>query len=98
MPSVAARPRSLRSLRLRVAATRLARSNSGALLPHSAAMLGVLYGAWSHSTAHPCATTRLFRFIPPHHGAVGSTASPHKDVQVPRAHGDGMDADRKSVV
>src|SRR3546814_16152372 len=48
MPSVAARPRSLCSLRLRVAATRLARSNKGALLPHSAAMLGVLYGAWSH--------------------------------------------------
>src|SRR3546814_14512353 len=48
MPSVAARPRSLRSLRLHFAATRLARSNSGALLPHSATMLGVLYGALSH--------------------------------------------------
>src|SRR3546814_335484 len=92
MPSVAARPRSLCSLRLHFAATRFARSNKGALLPHSAAMLGVLYGALSHSTAHPRATAPLFRFIPPHHGAVGSTASPHNDVQVPCAHGDGMDA------
>src|SRR3546814_21185981 len=55
-------------------------------------MLGVLYGALSHSTAHPRATDTLFRFISPHHGAVGSTASPHNDVQVPCAHGDGIDA------
>src|SRR3546814_7368775 len=40
--------RSLRSLRLRVAAPRLARSNSGPVLPHSATMLAVLYGAGSH--------------------------------------------------
>src|SRR3546814_16096160 len=56
-------------------------SNSGALLPYSAAMLRVLYGALLHSTAHPCATTPLSRFIPPHHAAVGSTASLHMDVQ-----------------
>ena len=45
---VAARPRSPCSLRLHFAATRLARSNSGALLPHSPVLLGVLYGALSH--------------------------------------------------
>src|SRR3546814_8141577 len=56
-------------------------SNRGALLPYSAAMLRVLYGALLHSTAHPCATTPLSRFIPPHHAAVGSTASLHMDVQ-----------------
>ena len=33
-------------------------SNMRALLPHSPAMLGVLYGASSPSTAHPCATCR----------------------------------------
>src|SRR3546814_12155364 len=38
-------------------------------------MLGVLYGALSHSTAHPCATCLPLRFIPPHHGAVGSAAT-----------------------
>jgi len=56
--SVAARHRSLRSLRLHVAAARLARSNSGALLPHSAAMLGALYGALSH-----CARASM-RYVP----------------------------------
>src|SRR3546814_6003678 len=60
-------------------------------LPYSAAMLRVLYGALLHSTAHPCATTPLSRFIPPHHAAVGSTASLHMDVQ--RRAG----ADRKST-
>src|SRR3546814_16131807 len=39
-------------------------SNKGALLPRSAALLGVLYGALSHSTAHPCATCQLLRPIP----------------------------------
>jgi hypothetical protein len=64
MPSVASRPRSLCSLRLRCAAARLARSNSGAFPLRLPAMLGALYGAPLHSTAHPCATARLFRFIP----------------------------------
>src|SRR3546814_17702740 len=38
-------------------------------------MLAVLYFAFAQSTARPCATTPLFRFIPPHHGAVGSAPS-----------------------
>jgi len=62
MCSVAARHRSLRSLRLHVAAARLARSNSGALLPHSAAMLGALYGALSHSARASMRYTVAFPF------------------------------------
>ena len=64
LPSVAARPRSLRSLRLHFAATRLARSNKGALLPHSAAMLGVLYGALSHLARASRRYSSAFPFHP----------------------------------
>ena len=64
LPSVAARPRSLCSLRLHFAATRLARSNSGALLPHSAAMLGVLYGALSHLARASLRYRSAFPFHP----------------------------------
>ena len=39
-------------------------SNMGAFPPRPAPMLGALYGALSHSTAHPCATAPLLRFIP----------------------------------
>jgi len=63
MCSVASRPRSLCSLRLRYAAARLARSNMGAFPLRLPAMLGALYGALSHSTAHPCAAGLLLRFI-----------------------------------
>src|SRR3546814_11744028 len=34
-------------------------------------MLGVLYGALSHSAAHPCATCRLLRSISLHRGNAG---------------------------
>ena len=64
MPSVAARPRSLCSLRLHFAATRLARSNNGALLPHSAAMLGVLYRALSHLARASLRYSSAFLFHP----------------------------------
>jgi len=64
MPSVAARPRSLCSLRLHFAATRLARSNKGALLPHSAAMLGVLYRALSHLARASLRYSSAFLFHP----------------------------------
>ena len=39
-------------------------SDSGAFPLRLPPMLGALYGALPHSTAHPCATPRLFRFIP----------------------------------
>jgi hypothetical protein len=38
--------------------------NTGAYSLRLPAMLAALYGALSHSTAHPCATCLLFRFIP----------------------------------
>jgi hypothetical protein len=40
-------------------------SNNGAFPLRLPAMLGALYGALLLSTAHPCATRLLLRFIPP---------------------------------
>jgi len=59
MCSVASRPRSLCSLRLRYAAARLARSNMGAFPLRLPAMLGALYGALLLPTAHPATAPAL---------------------------------------
>src|SRR3546814_8345738 len=47
MPSVAARPRSLRSLRLRVAATRLDRSNSGRSEEHTSELQSLMRNSYA---------------------------------------------------
>jgi len=56
-------------------------SNSGAYSLRLPAMLAALYGALSPSSAHPCATTRVLRFIPQRH--IPGPRMSHRHLSVP---------------